>query len=92
MDKREPILNKLALLKKQIGQINQTGLYLEKWKEAEQIISAVVALDKKNNEAMQRMMSSVKASIKEINDGKKLNDVYMNHSEQGYSNFLDTKQ
>lgn len=95
MEKREPMLKRLAALKKKAGDMTeavQAEACARRAAETEHLLKQIIVLDKAHLAAMERIKASVKSSIKGINSGKKLSHVYAHPSEQGSYGLFDTKK
>lgn len=93
MDKREPLIQHLAVLKERADVLAvepNDMLCTEEQQAVEKLITDIIALDKKHKAKMLDIMASVKNSIKGINNGKKLSNVYAQPMED--YGFLDTKK
>jgi dihydroorotase-like cyclic amidohydrolase len=80
MEEREPLIAALMKLSKKPDE-----------NEAK-IINEIIELDKKHQQIINKMMDSVKSSIKEIKSGKRLNNVYGHLHDNESIGLLDAKQ
>ena len=84
MDKREPLINKLAELLKQTDIDNN--------RDVKHVISKIVTLDKENYRIMEHIRESVKSSMKDARSEKKLYKAYSHPMEDYTHSLLDTKK
>jgi hypothetical protein len=92
MEKREPLVLKMAQLKKQAYTITNEADCLTEWQATEGIIKEILALDGKHKTIVQQVMSSVKTSMKGVKNGIKLTSRYKPYAEDIRVGLLDTKK
>jgi hypothetical protein len=83
IDKREPLIEELRALAESTA-VKDPGL--------DKIITEIIALDKRHREVMDHIHTNVRASIKDVKDGKRLSSVYAHPLENEPDSLLDAKQ
>lgn len=96
IEKREPMFERLALIKKMIDDTPEgahSATCAARWEKTQQVLAQIVTLDKAHLDQMEQIRNSVKSSIKDINSGKKLSRMYAHPSDHAQTTgFLDTKK
>jgi hypothetical protein len=82
MDTREPLVAQLTSLL--MGMDDKTFI--------KKTMTDLLSLDKSNQEIIQHIKTHLQSSIKDINDGQHLHNIYAAHADNGSTGLLDTKK
>ena len=82
MEQRAPLIQKLAELKKEVGENV----------ELEQIISDIIELDKRHRAVMKHIEGYLRSSLKEMKSGQRLSTGYSHPYEHEPAGTLDARQ
>jgi vacuolar-type H+-ATPase subunit E/Vma4 len=89
MENRQPLVDKLMELKKEIDSVMQSS---PEFGEIKQIIGNIADLDKKHHSFLSNIKSSVVQSHKMVKQGQKIHEGYMNLPPDSGSSRFDIKQ
>jgi len=89
MEERQPLVDKLMELKKEIDSVKQSS---PEFGEIKQIIGSIADLDKKHHTFLNNIKNSVQQSHKIIKQGQKIHEGYMDLPPDSESCRFDIKQ
>jgi len=95
VDKREPLIKKLSILRKEADSCpieSRKGCVLQDAEKVDRLLVNIVQVNKEHTDKLSRIKEALNATLKGIKEGRKLNNAYAGAQEEAATGLLDAKQ